>query len=79
MVAVVSVMCRERMIVVARKKKDRTTRSNRMNSPYRFRNGKIVKVVSERVVFGDIAEDAEIDMTVDVEQRGISRGGRSHG
>lgn len=51
-----------------RKKKER--------SYLRFRRGRVERVISERVVFGDIDSSAEVDMDVELDLHGMSRGGR---
>lgn len=72
------VVGREIIIYMVRKKKKEKKEKKELytRSRVRFRRGRIERVLSERIVFGDIDKNAEIDMDVEVDLHGMTRGGR---
>ena len=63
---------------MARKKKKERKEKKELytRSRVRFRRGRIERVLSERIVFGDIDKNAEIDMDVEIDLHGMTRGSR---
>lgn len=57
-------------------RKNREKKKKRVRSRLRFRKGRIERVISERIVFADIDDKAEVDLDVEMDLHGMARGGR---